>query len=211
MNRIEDMVFFDLETSGLEPGIHEVIQVAAVHVPSFDALNLHIQFNKKNASEKALEMNHYQDKIWDRFAVSQEDGFRQFNQFLFDHGSVKKNTKDGREYKVSVVAGHNISGFDMLFLKEWSKRFGEFLYCDYRCMDTLQLALWNLEAEEYSLPALCKKMKVRTSSDNFHDALNDVRANIVLAAKILRKINPEIPWIRTALRFDKKGYIGLQN
>ena len=56
---LHDVIFFDLETSGLDPKRHEIIQIAMIHAPTGDSLELKMWFDETKASEEALRVNHY--------------------------------------------------------------------------------------------------------------------------------------------------------
>ncbi|NCC46919.1 MAG: hypothetical protein EOM16_07785, partial [Bacteroidia bacterium] len=55
----DEVIFFDLETSGLEPDQHSIIQIAAIDAVSGDEFTRKVKFRKKLASPEALAVNHY--------------------------------------------------------------------------------------------------------------------------------------------------------
>lgn len=196
-----ELIFFDLETSGLDPSQHEIIEIAAIDAVSGDSLNLRVQFNKAFASPEALEKNHYDDDSWAFSAVSQEQAYKEFQKFVTDHAKQARiSQRTQRPYMVAVMAGHNIDKFDMQFIDFWRQRFGGWLPCDYSCYDTLQLARWAVPGlDRYTLESLAAKFDCATGTA--HEALSDVRTNIAVAAYLLRQTGLLLPeWGRTALK-----------
>ena len=67
---------------------------------------------------------------------------------------------------------------------------------DYACYDTLQLARWLLPGREgYRLDDLVQHFEIEMERKS-HDAMNDVEANILVAAKLIKKLpslNPK--WV----------------
>lgn len=195
----EQLIFFDLETSGLIPSEHDIIQIAAVDAVSGDTFERLVRFKLSNASQKALEINHYNPDLWAEKAVSQRTAFLDFKLFVQEHAKQKRiSKKTGEEYCVAVMAGHNIDKFDMEFLKDWEKRFGDRLTIDYACYDTLQLARWLLPDKEkgYNLQDLADFFHLNT--DNLHNAIDDVYLNMKIAGKLIELLQPEkMPcWIK---------------
>ena len=187
MNEInyENMIFFDLETSGRDWNKHEIIQVAAIDATTGDEFMRRLDFDIDKAEPEALEVNGFNEELWDKEAVSQEEAILDFTRFLRRHARLEfLNKKTNRQYKLAALAGFNVMAFDKFFLREWYDKWNIFMPADYRMYDFLQLALWkypNLKA--YNLQALCKYLELEDR--DFHDALVDVRATIEIAKVIL--------------------------
>ena len=196
-----ELVFVDLETSGLDPEQHDIIQIAAIDVMSGDQFNALLNFKVCNASEEALKVNHYDPERWAEEAVSQRRAYVEFHEFLLKHAKQqRRNRKTGDLYNVAVLAGHNLEKFDMRFLQNWEARMKGLIVgrlpMDYACYDTLQLARWLLPGREgYRLDDLVQYFEIKMDRKN-HDAMNDVEANILVAAKLIKKLpslNPK--WV----------------
>lgn len=188
-------VFFDLETGGLEPGVHPIIQFAAVAVDEefnvVEEIELKLKFNVEDCSPTALEMNAFDPKVWEDQAVDPRAAMIAISSFLKRHSTVKLLSKRGSPYYVALMAGHNAAVFDGPFLQKWYKAADQFLPGYFRVMCTSQLAQWHFynddEApENMKLGTLCRHFGVDLPEEEAHDALADVRANAKLAQCLLR-------------------------
>ena len=191
MNRPSRIVFFDLETGGLEPTRHPIIQIAAVAVDAssleeIESLNVLLQFSVDDCSPEALEINSYNKERWGEQAVPAGVAQTQFTEMLRRFSTVEQKSKKGNTFCVAQMAGHNIASFDMLFLQHWYKKTGAFLPAFYRPLDTLQRAAWYFQENAVPLPenlklgTLCAHFGVPIPEGEAHDALADVRGNIAL-------------------------------
>lgn len=187
---ISRLVFFDLETGGLDKDKHPIIQLAAIAVDArtweeletFEAL---LHFDERGADPRALALNHYDPERWKREGISAGEAMNKFSLLLKRHAVVGMTSKSsGRPYKVAKLAGHNAASFDGPFLAAWYKREGEYLPADPRVLCTMQLASWlALDADpapkSFKLADLCAHHDLELSKA--HDALSDVRATVALA------------------------------
>lgn len=202
----EELVFVDLETSGLDPEQHDIIQLSAKDVMSGDTLDLLLNFKLSNASKEALRINNYDEERWAEKAVSQRRGYIEFHSFLSKHAKQqRRNRKTGELYNIAVLAGHNLEKFDMRFLQNWEARMKSLiagrLPMDYACYDTLQLARWLLpdKLEGYRLDDLISYFNIDMKRKS-HDAQNDVEANIQVAAKLIDMLPCQNPfWVSEVL------------
>jgi len=189
------IVYFDLETGGLDANLHPIIQLAAVVVsPEGNLLadwETKIAFDPATADPQALEVNHYAPLEWVD-APSEATALATFTTWLRHYADVEKvSPRNGRKYSVAQLAGHNAGSFDMPFLKAACKRNGLFLPANPFALDTLQLAYAiDLAAgrrrESYRLESLCEDYQVPIG--RAHDALADVRATAALGAKLLAEL-----------------------
>jgi DNA polymerase III epsilon subunit-like protein len=186
------IVFFDLETAGLEPQ-HAVIQVAAIATENFaeiDAFEAKLQFDATLADPGALDVNHYDPELWARVARPERDVVYELGRFFSKHATVERISKrTGNPYKIAWVAGHNIQRFDIPRLERMFKTYNQFLPADtYRPLDTLQLAWWHAVRsgeipDAFKLSALCAQLGI--DARDAHDALADVRLSLQVAKKLL--------------------------
>ena len=104
------IVFFDVETSGLDPNVHEVIQLAAIAVEAdglgeIERFEAKVQFDVSKASPEALEINSYNVEAW-RSAKPRPMVVGQFSNFLRQHSTVQQiSRRTGRPYNVAQLAG----------------------------------------------------------------------------------------------------------
>jgi oligoribonuclease (3'-5' exoribonuclease) len=118
----QKLVFFDLETGGLNPKRHPIIQLAAIavdyHLEPVEAFEAKMRFDEREANRNSLRKNHYHRGLWAREALEPEEVARNFAEFLRRHATVPMLAADGRPYQVAQVVAHNAS-FDGTFLQAW--------------------------------------------------------------------------------------------
>ncbi len=202
------IVFYDLETGGLDPQKHPVIQFAgvAVHVDRWEVmeeLELKIRFRESDCDPEALEANSYNRVVWAGEAVNRNAAIRRIGLFFRDHATVpmEKSKKPGEYWWACQTGGHNAARFDDAFLRAMFDSANEFCIASFMVLDTLQLAMWaNLqerlrapdpdaveEPPNLKLETLCDRMGIPLEA---HDALEDVRATAELARRLLRAGEP---------------------
>lgn len=164
-----DLVVFDLETSGLDPRAHEILEIGAVRV-SADLATERGVFERRcrlerpgDADPQALEVNGYSLERW-RDAVDRATGLHEFASFIAG----------------GVLAGFNVA-FDWGFLNLAFRRAGLSPRIDYHLCDVFSLAYERTAGENigYTLRTLCQRFGVTFPGDQHH-ALNDARATLAL-------------------------------
>lgn len=186
------LVVFDVETSGLDPEKHEVIQFAAVALQDWfpvDELELKVQFDLAKASPDALEMNSYEPEAW-KGAIPQAQAVAKIASFLKRNASWTKTSKAGKTYAVARLCAHN-ARFDCEFLGAMFRRAAAFCPAAlYEPLDTLALARWvtfcdivykpDSPPADHKLGTLLAHFEIKAEGDA-HDALADVRSTAELA------------------------------
>lgn len=191
------VVYFDTETTGLDPAHHEICQIAAVAIDDRwkeqEAFEVKMTFDAQRADPQALEMNSYEPATWDREAQRPTVGIGMFGQFLRRHASVAMTSKRGKPYHVAQLAGHNIAGFDIPFARQAFRSRELFFPAAFFGLDTLQLASWwctympaKHRPKDLKLPTLAEHLGV--PHVDAHNALADVRANIRVAEAMVRAL-----------------------
>lgn len=185
------IVFFDVETSGLDPNVHEVIQLAAIAVEAdglgeIERFEAKVQFDVSKASPEALEINSYNVEAW-RSAKPRPMVVGQFSNFLRQHSTVQQiSRRTGRPYNVAQLAGHNVASFDIAFLRAM---FGsEFCPIRFIPLDTLQLASWAMHwhpnpPSDLKLGTLAQFFEIPFDGEA-HDALADVAVTVEVAKRL---------------------------
>lgn len=171
------IAFFDTETSGLDPNSQEILSLAIIRVDAktFETIGT---FYKKIqptrihlASPKALEINGYTADKWTE-AVSLKTALEEATGLL----------------KNAIWGGHNVS-FDINFLSASFANTGVTMpRNDYHKLDTMLLAwpyLVRGEITSMSLDSMCKLFSI--SRPEPHDALDDVKATIEVAKRIIMR------------------------
>lgn len=191
------LVFYDLETSGLDRERHSIIQLAAVAVDrdfrKLGRFERKLRFNVEAASPEALKLNSYSAKAWGRDAVPPARALGDFADWLREYADVELISKrTGKPYRVALGAGHNVRSFDHDWLRRAYKRHGLFLPMAYRPLDTRELAEWwqwqqPEGLENLQIGTLCAFFGVEV--DGAHDAEADAEASAKLAACLLDEMS----------------------
>ena len=191
MHLEERLVFCDLETAGLEPQQHPIIQVAAIAVDAslreLETFEVKIRFNEAEADPKSLSANRYSKEVWNREALELAIAGHQFSNFLRRHATFDMTSKAGTPYQVAQLVAHNGERFDGPFLHAWYRKLGLFCPARYMVLCTKQRALWLFDEDKsltpptnYKLGTLCEFFGVKLRPEHAHDAFNDVRATVEL-------------------------------
>lgn len=163
----QDLLFVDVETTGLDPLKHELIEIAAIRT-TFDGLHIKESFEAKlrpqhleRAEPKALEVNGYNEVEWaPERCIAPESVVKTL-------ASMAAN---------AVLVGHNIS-FDENFLVALYTSQGLPSPFGYHKVDTVALA-WpffvNGTLSGLNLSKLCAYLGVPTIPN--HRAASDVSA-----------------------------------
>ena len=209
-SEINEMVFIDIETAGLKWWPHKmdetgifikmspIIQIAAVAVDEDlciqETMEVKIDFPSLHACPKALEINHFDGALWAKESRSEIEAVDMLKRFLIKHASVAKMSKNGNAYKVAMLAGHNVCGFDRLFLSSWFGTFNEFFPADYHVLDTMSLAfiydqLRNGERtfKDYKLSTVARHLGFTPEKE--HDAKEDVLTSLRIASEIFSNLS----------------------
>jgi len=194
------ITYFDFETDDNKPESCNGIQFAAAAFKSppvgetlslnhhnmilQDEIELKIEFDVEKANPESLEVNHFDQEVWEAEAMSEREAVTQIYRFLNRYKTVKQISKRGRPYYVARIAGHNAAGFDFTVLLRMFRKYDEFLPVSFDVLDTWRLASWLKYCD--MLPGEPKNLKLSTLCELFgipidaHDALGDVRANAEL-------------------------------
>lgn len=185
-------MWVDTETSGLDPVLQDIIQVAGKIVIGNevkDEFNFICQpFSFDNISEQALKVNGRTVEELQTFPLP-GTVYRKVKGILDKHiDAYDRNDK-------LIPCGQQIR-FDMDFMSEFFKKNGDnyfFSYVQAAPLDTMTMAVM-LEVKlgekifkNYKLETLCSVLGIKL--DTAHDALHDIDATRRVAAEIYRRIN----------------------
>lgn len=190
MKPVDDprIVFFDLETGGLDSKKHPIIELGAVAVTAttyevVEDFHMRIQFDPKKCEPKTLSLAKYDPELWAVTAVPEVLVAEYFAQFLRRNPYFEYKNKYGNDSKLARLAGHNAKTFDAPFIQEWYRQKKKWLPASKAVLDTLLRAEWFFEEnphfekpENHKLGTLAAYFKAKTIPD--HTALNDSHATL---------------------------------
>lgn len=182
--------WFDTETTGLDPKLHDILQLAfliEIDGKIIAKHNFNIQpCNYTNITKEALEINGLTIKKIKTFEKPREVYLKLIK--ILDTYVDKYNKKDKFH-----PAGYNIASLDVpilkqFFLKNENQYYGS--YFDYHLIDPIStLALFEykgiLALEDFKLATASKHFKIKIDA---HKAMSDIEATRELALKLLERI-----------------------
>jgi len=195
-----NIVWFDLETTGLSFTADEIIQVAAIATgpaPKFkvrEKIEIKIKPTEAGVGRlKRLVASGFEtvwdeqtwEKVWER-----EPGLQRLANFFKRYADIRTVSKKGRPYKTCRVAGHNISKFDIPMLFAHGKRYDIFMPVNPIALDTFQMAcaakiLFRVGPDKLTIEGLCNYYHIEVGQ--LHDALADVMMNIEIARELVKE------------------------
>ena len=175
--------FIDVETTGLDPTEHEIIEIALIRTDGqFSILDKYetkiLPRHIETASKKALEINGYDPDVWEAEAVSLEEALETIDELLED----------------AIPAGQNTQ-FDLGFLKAAYRSLErEVSWYNYHSLDTASLAvplMMSGKIKGLSLRRVCAYLGVINQAP--HRAYGDVLATMRVAQILTKMYRHSIP------------------
>jgi len=154
---MDNLVFVDVETTGLNPAYHEIIEIALVS-KDFTYHRKIIPEMIEHADPFAMKLNGYCPEKWSEAITAK--------QLILEIQYLLKNV---------TLAGHNVS-FDIEFLEETYTRYGKIFNLKRRRIDTVTMAyehLYPLGLQSLSLDAI--RDFLDWSKEGSHTALKDAQ------------------------------------
>ncbi len=181
------ILYFDVETTGLDAKFNEIIQIA--YIIEVDGIIKHRgnrlmrPTNMLNVSPKALEITGKTLEEIEKYPVQES----QFVRFSDDLGKYVDKFNPSDKY---YVCGYNVK-FDLDFLFAWFKKnnddyLGSWL--NWKTLDPLQIlylldSTGRINLHNYKLETVCKYFKIEIDA---HDALSDIKATKLLYRKLVK-------------------------
>ena len=161
----------DIETTGLNPEIHEIIEIGAVDEVTGATLSLKVvPIRPHTADPRALEVNGYKPEYWED-AVTLGFALMRLKQF-----SLKGS-------KLPLMLGYNVS-FDRMFLEKAYRECGIVYPFNYRHIDIMSMVYANGGREEApSLKNACEYYNIAPEQEP-HRAIGGALAAYELLKKL---------------------------
>lgn len=199
------VVFLDLETGGLDPAQHSIIQIACVAMllPAYEVLgqfNEKVKFDIAKQDPEALKnnvfgRNGYTIEKWNGEAKHPVIVAGLLRHWLEPYKDRQEIGRAGKPYLSVQLAGHNITAFDLPFISKWIKRleesenakgnsFNSYFGFNWQPLDTLAIAAFyrftmpGYDPENLKLETLCRYHGI--AKEQTHDALDDLHLNVDL-------------------------------
>jgi DNA polymerase III subunit epsilon len=181
--KTQNLAFVDVETSGLNPDRHEIIELALIVARQIPAENgkrgkLEIIFEKdwkikmtkpENAEQQALRINGYNEADW-IFAIDLVEALKEFNK-----------AAEGASF-----VSHNLT-FDYAFISRAFEKTGITNKMHYAKLDTISIAFARLydlpQVNSFSLKALADLFKIENKKA--HTALADTITLVEIYKKMM--------------------------
>ena len=173
------LVFFDLETAGLNPnenGIHQISGCIEINEEEKECFDFKVAPNPKLAiSDEALKIS---GKTREEVLAypPMEKIYKQFVDLLEKY--VDKYDKKDKFFLV----GYNNSSFDNQFLRNWfiqnnDKYFGSWFWpntLDVYVLATQKLLDKRKDMPDFKLPTVCAEVGIPVDESRLHDAIYDI-------------------------------------
>lgn len=177
---------FDTETTGLDPGHHEICSLSAVILDKNWKLKAKGHMNLMpdhwdRAEPAALKINGIDPNTWKATHGSNAESIEKMYAFI---------DKNKRKNEKIIPIGHNI-GFDTAFLKALVKKTGHTWRFHYHEIDTISwtylwAAITGEDVKNYSLKACCSRFGIK--NDDAHTASADAIATMQLALETINDL-----------------------
>jgi len=180
------VLYFDVETSGLDSSINGIIQLAGIFEVNgnvVETFNYSMKlFPNQKFEQSAFEVHGITENDLKNM-MQPEEGFEKFLALLDRH--INKFNKDDKFYP----SGYNVK-FDLEFLNQFFKNNGNNFfgsYCNWRYIDPLPFLYAMdfggiLSLPNYKLQTVCEYYGINIDA---HDSFSDIKATKILIQNII--------------------------
>jgi DNA polymerase III epsilon subunit-like protein len=209
------LIFFDLETGGMEwwthwfnnqwLGMKPVIQIAMMAVDRnnggvLDEYEARIKFDPAFCEPEALEINHYDPEVWRATAKPAKQVLKEINNWARPYGVFEKISKNNKPYRLGELAGHNAARFDINMLRRMYELCDEFFPFDNRVHDTMQLALTYQAVTDKQFADLKQTTiaeRLGVNIEDAHNAIDDVHVCAQIWHRMIYELRVRPQWPET--------------
>ena len=172
--RKHNFAFIDIETTGLDVGKHEIIEIGVVltteRLETIEEFELKIKPEHiENADPISMKINHFDVTHWEQA-----------------HSLTEAMKILSEKVKDCIMVGHNVA-FDSGFLEHAFSVTGVGNSMHYHKLDTVSVAWAKLhrepDLEHFSLRELCLRFDIK--NEDAHTGLGDARATYLLYKKLM--------------------------
>jgi len=159
--------FVDVETTGLDPAVHEIIEFAVVFEDGSSSSFKLLPDKLESADPVALTVNGFNPSAWED-SFSQEQGAKEIAKLLNE----------------CILIGHNIK-FDYGFIETLCKKHQCQLNISYHTIDTVSLAYMIMAPKglnSLSLKSVCEFLGIKPEADIHRASEGAARAKAVFEA-----------------------------
>lgn len=184
------VTMFDYETGGLEPSIHQITEVGMLN---FDLKSFKVNWEYQTFIQPYGDYK-IDPIVYEKTMVTENDVRNGKDAKLVKKEMIKllksANSSNGREQGNTIMAGHNVVGFDRRFTEEFFRFLNDdcYKYISREHIDTLPMAkqLWIGDGKPMNLGECCKRIDYKLVGA--HGAMADVRANFELFKYITNRM-----------------------
>lgn len=175
----EQFVVLDLETTGLHPGRHQIIEIGAIKfMPGKDR---HPTFQclvraKRKLSPQTIQLTGINDKMLDADGIALEDAMKQFVEFVGDLPMVTYNAE-----------------FDIGFLHSAARQCGLTFTNRYTCALKRARRAWP-GLDSYKLAHVADLMDA--PQNDHHRALADAHRTVIVFCTSTLKLGSRVRWTK---------------
>ncbi len=166
----QELIFFDLETSGLNPNSDEIIEIGAIKVKNGVVLDQFQTLCKADQpiSAEITAINHITNEMLKKDGIPIKEALQKFVDFVQD----------------AKLIGHNILGFDLPFINYALKKHLN-VRLDNPTEDTLKMARVMLKkVKDYKLNTVAQHLGYFVDPDTLHRSVDDSK----VAAEVYRRL-----------------------
>ena len=192
---LEKLAVIDVETTGLSPRHHEVIEVGCVvfeqvrqggavtDIKMIEEWECKLKPERiESADPMALKINGYKESDWHGCSL-QPEGLEEFSKKITH---LEPGPNGSQSINSLIIVGHNVY-YDLQMLASSYERCGVNHQANKRIIDTYSFARAVLRADKsqrnFSLHALCERFDITNA--RAHSALADSRATFELYTKLV--------------------------